>query len=88
MQFTVLVIIALHNAVICVLFAFGLFAGGVASSANAVNVQDYYDNRACDDIRNSYSDDHRAVEICENLEQLIDSQSFCAVSMAKLSKTA
>ena len=86
MQFTVLVIIALQNALICTVFAFGLFAGGVASAANATNVQDDYDNRACDEIRNSYSDDHRAVEICENVEQLIYSQFFCAVSMAKLSK--
>ena len=76
----------LQNAVFCVLFALGLFAGGAASAANAADVQDdYYDRFQCDEIIDNFPDDNPAVEACERIARIRDSQAAAAVSAYNLS---
>ena len=68
----------LQNAVFSVLFALGLLAGGAASTANAVDVQDFINtiSSLCD---------HSTIYdelVCDKWEQLRDSMAAAAVSFS------
>ena len=74
----------LQNAVFCVLFAIGFFAGGVASAVNSANFRDDYYNEdiqdACEQIRDNDSSDDYLVELCDDIEALLRALSNAAVS--------
>ena len=71
----------LQNAVFCIFYALGLFAGGAASAANAADIQeDYYDALRCDDIPDNIPDDNPFVQACDDFEQIRNSQAAGAVS--------
>ena len=66
-----------------VLLALGLVSGGIPSATNAANLQeDYLDQPECDSIEDYRNSNFYSLieEICDNLEQIRDSQIASAVS--------
>ena len=77
-----MIVCILQNAVFCILLALGLLAGGIASAANAADVQDdYYEPLRCDELSDDLPDDHPVVEICDDFERLRNSQAAGGVSV-------